>query len=215
MKTEAQREEYQATTRDYLLALAYNPSFLKLLDSSNKPYIILLSWLLENENNLKDDDTPLPTIKILAEQLKLKSNFVTKYLKQIYDDICELNQSNPSLFIKDGDIPCYLSFNFLGNYAGFNLGLKVIPRVSERIDFSFIKPKLGGNWGYVKTVYHDIIDGKHEITISLSTFSANNYYGLLKEKAYLHHHISLMEFLSDDESNHKLQGEILKLYTSL
>lgn len=187
--------EYKASTNDYLLALAYHPSFSKLLLPTNKNYGIVLEWLISNEDFLKNEDNSLPSIKELSQNLNLDRTKVSKYLKDIYDDIFSLNEKKPNLFMREGQYLCDLSFSYLNSRAYFSMGLDVIPRVNDSLSFDFIKPKNGGSMFYVEDVSHELDGANHKISIYLTSDFPNKYLKLLKEKAYLRHYITFQEFL--------------------
>jgi len=201
--------EHNASTRDYLITLAYFPNFTKLINPVNKPYEKLLHWLLEKEVFLKDENLSLPTMKELTQELNISSAKISKYLKMIYDDILELNINEPHLFKKEGQIQCGLSFKYRGLYQFFSIGMDTMPRIGEHVDFLFIKIKLGFSGFYVNKVYHDLSDTGHSITFSLIFDTPNKYLSLLKEKAYLHREISFMDFL-DGEIDYELQENLIK-----
>jgi hypothetical protein len=202
------------STKDYLIALVYFPNFVKLLDTGNKPYETIVDWLLEKENLLKDDDFSLPSIKQISQQLEINSAKITKYFKLIYDDIISLNIDKPELFKKEGQYSCGLSFTYIDEHFFFNLGLDVIPSVGDHFDIYFVKPMLGGTGFYVNQIYHDIDYNGHNIIIRMTSEIPNKYLDLLKEKAYLHGDISLMDFIQSDLS-YTLQQELLKHHKNL
>ena len=141
MKKKKVTFEHKATSREYLVALYYFPNFVKLLDLNNKPYSKLAAWILEKEVFLKDkdDEFELPSIKALSKQLEIKSTDITKYLKQAYEEIIDLNNTKPMLFVKDGQIECGLSISYFDSHLFFTIGLNVLPRLDEHFEFTFSK----------------------------------------------------------------------------
>lgn len=85
----------QPSTRDYLYTLYTFPNYLKLLNSKEKPYENLLAWILHKEVFLDDDSYTLPTIGTIAKELNLNPTKVTLHLKQIYEDVIDLNWDQP------------------------------------------------------------------------------------------------------------------------
>lgn len=209
MKNEKRKYEHKASTRDYLIALSYFPNFVKLLNSKDKPYEKLTDWLIEKESFLTDESRELPTIKELSNQVNIDKTIITKYLKQLYFEIFELNFNEPHLFKKEGQILCNLSFKFLGNYKSFNIGLDTIPRVGEHFDFFFMRAMLGCSSYSVSKIYHDLYHTGQSIMISLIWQHPNSYLNLLKEKAYLNREISFKEYL-DDEIETELEDRLVK-----
>jgi hypothetical protein len=131
----------------------------------------------------------------------------------MYDDILTLNWDKPDIFIKEGQKRCLLFFDYSGYKASFILGLNPIPKIAEDFDFGFINPKNGGSSYHVEKVYHQIENGEHNITIRLTSREPNIYLQLLKEKAYLRRDITLSEAIYP--TTHKLERELIKMYTNL
>jgi hypothetical protein len=213
MKEKTFKYEHKASTKEYLVALAYTPFFTKLLNPENKSYHQLFEWLIANASSLSDEDKSLPSIKEIAAELKTDSSKISKNLKLIYQDIHSLNEKSPDVFKKEGQKLCYLSFNYLGSYAQFNLGLDVIPRIGEAFHFWFVKPINGGTSFHVNDVVHSYDKGVHETWIYLSNEYPNGYLQLLKEKAYLHHDISFSELIS--VTNFSLEEKLVQWHKTL
>lgn len=135
MKEKTIKYEHKASTKEYLIALAYSPYFTKLLNPQGKSYLELHKWLIENEATLSNEDTPVPSIKDIGLALKIDSTKISKQLKLIYQDIHSLNEKSPELFKREGQKLCSLSFNYLDCNAHFNLGLDIIPRIGGSISF--------------------------------------------------------------------------------
>jgi hypothetical protein len=205
--------EHKASSKEYLVALAYFPGFSKLLNPETKAYKPLFDWLLDNQNFLADENNPLPSLKELATQLGTDSTKVSKHLKMIYEEIYDLNDKQPNLFKKEGQTLCFLSFNYLDQHAHFNLGLNVIPRKGEAFHFYFVKPKNGGDSFHVRDVVHSFENGKQEVRIYLTSEYPIEYMQLLREKAYLHGDISFMELLS--EPNFSLRERLVTQFKNL
>jgi hypothetical protein len=213
MKEKTIKYEHKASTKEYLVALAYCPFFSRLLNPEDKPYQKLYNWLRANETNLSDEDKALPSIKEIALELKTDSTKISKQLKLIYQDVHLLNEKSPELFKKEGQKLCSLSFNYLDCHAQFNLGLDIIPRIGEAFHFWFIKPINGGTSFHVNDIVHSYDKGTHETWIYLSAETPNGYLQLLKEKAYLNRDISFMELLST--TNYSLEEKLVKMYRNL
>lgn len=204
--------QHKASTKDYLIALAYYPNLVKLLDTSNKPYKELVNWLLEKEKSVLKDEPSIPTIKDLSATLGIENTKVTKYLKLIYDDIFDLNSNHPLLFKKEGQILCNLSFNYFEQYCTFSIGMGAVPRIGEHLEFFFIKAKLGCSGYYIHKVYHDIECTGQNVMISFSAEAPNNYFNLLKEKAYLNNEISFRDLINEES---ELKETLIRLYRNL
>ncbi len=185
--------EYQARTKEYLIALCTNTNFVKLVNDESKSHYKVCQWLIENEERSKLNYY-VPTVKEVSESTQLKSAIVTKFLKDIYYDILLLNENEPEKFAETGSVICYLQFNYLGSRGFFCLGLKAIPRLGERFDFNFIIPKTGGNYFFVKSISHKVENNKQLIFISLDDQEPFLYLELLKQKEYLNNWLSYEEF---------------------
>ena len=68
MKINTKTFEYKASAKDYLLALTTFPNYAKLLNGINKPYSILLNYLIESELTLSNEDIPFPSMKELSQK---------------------------------------------------------------------------------------------------------------------------------------------------
>ena len=213
MKPNQIQYTHKATSKEYLVALIYYPCFRKLLQSEISDYKELQNWLSEKESSLRDEEKPLPSLKEIAQELKIDTTTLTKNLKSIYHDIIDLNEKQPNLFRKEGQKLCFLSFNYLDQYAHFNLGLDVLPKVGEGFHFGFVKPINGGDSFHVEDVVHSYENGIHEVRIYLTSEYPIVYMKLLKEKAYLHRDISFSELLSS--TNFSLQERLVKLHKNL
>jgi hypothetical protein len=179
---------------DYLRALRQNPSYTKLLDISNKPYAKLITWLLENETMLADEDATTLSIKELAVLTEVEYSKLSKQLKTIYSDINQLNMDCPYKFVGENQKLCALGFEYMGQYCGFNVGIDIMPRIGEHFQFDFITPLSGGSHFVVQRVYHGIENGKQQFSLSLSTEQSGPYLKLLKEKAFLNGAISYEQY---------------------
>jgi hypothetical protein len=201
------------SAKDHLLALAHSPIYTKLLDATGKSYQLIHNWLLENEKRLMDNNSSLPSIKEIAKETLIAITKVPKYLNDIYTDILQLNTDQPYKFVGDSQTLCYMTFEYLGLYTSFNLGLSVIPRVGEHFEIRFMKPKSGGGYFVVQRIYNEIENGKQTISISMTTEQPIQYLQLLKDKAYLNKWISHMEYLKPTDS--LLQERLLSRYKEL
>ncbi len=196
--------EHIATSREYLSALTLYPSYCELLNDQ-KEYHPLVNWILSFANR-DDIDSKLPDLKVVASQADLPYSKIAKYLHNIYTDILELNWNTPLKFKNENESMYFLTFNYLGAYSYFNISLPVKPAIHEQVEFSFIYPKVGSRDFFVKSISHELVNGKQMIIVGLTYEIPNQYLKLLKEKAYLHHELDFMEYYGelDDESKEKL-----------
>lgn len=103
--------------------------------NAGKLYSDFLKWLIEKDlyNALEEKIT----IKKIAADFKTDTARVTKWIREIYDDIFELNYEKPELFQKSGTKVC-LDFSNYDDYCTFYTSLPVVPREFEKVSFPFI-----------------------------------------------------------------------------
>ena len=129
---------HKTGTLEVFYCLSEGQSYCSLLfdNASDKPYLKFLESLLQNAFYKFQDDKR--TIKKLAIGAGEKSQKITAWIHQIYEDILELNGDRPELFNGLGvKVRLYLS-NYDDNWS-FNLSMPVLPREYENVRFHFIK----------------------------------------------------------------------------
>src|SRR4051812_24101848 len=93
---------HEPSTKEIFYCLKSAPNWVQLLldDSSIKPYKEFLKFIIQREfyENFGDK----LTIKKISEDFKEKTSKVTTWIAQLYEDIFELNDSKPELFVKEG-----------------------------------------------------------------------------------------------------------------
>jgi len=207
MKKRKTTEEYKAKTHEYLVALFYFPSALKYIEPSEPIKKALVNWFLDKEKYVADESYPLPSIKALGEELGLSNSVISRQLRELYDDVYNLNMEKPYLFKKSNEILCHISFEHMGNIASFSLGLNIIPRVDESFSFFFINPKIGCTVFWVKKVYHSYEEVGQIVRLRVSFDYPNKYLTLIKDKAFLKREISFGDLIKieiDSEFQKKL-----------
>lgn len=188
---ERQKIFHQASTKEILACLASMANWLQLLlqNGSEKDYFPFLQSLLRSE--FLQEET-IPSIKELSKSIGTDSTKATKYLRQIYDDIIELNNAQPTLFIGNKN-PVNFYFQYYDDGAYLQVGLDVIPRQYESIRFYFIKAKLGIDQFWVKRVDHEILNDRIEITVWLEGGFLNRFRELAVDEALFKGWIGLMD----------------------
>lgn len=186
--------KHKTSSREYLAALTGFTSYCKLLNAEGKAYKNLVNWIITNGPEIRDSDERFPDLKEIAKLTNTSYNNIAKYLRDIYGDICSLNDDNPIAFAEGNQKIYAFTFNYLGCCGYFNLSLENIPREGERFEFNFIKPKVGSSRFWVKDLQHEIIDGKQIITIRLTHEDPNLYLRLLREKAHLNGELDWREY---------------------
>ena len=93
---------HEPSTHEIFYCLCGMPSYCKILadQSADKPYIDFLKWLIEK--NFYNERTEKISIKKIATDFKSDSTKVTKWIKEIYEEIFELNFDKPELFQGNG-----------------------------------------------------------------------------------------------------------------
>lgn len=165
---------HQASTSEYLLCLRQMPEWSKLLleENNGKKYNALLKLFIENNFWVNEEKI---VIKSIAEKSGNSSGNVSKWIKEIYLDILDLNECKPELFYKQAEIPVNLYINNYDNYTSFNVSLNLIPRMYESFYFHFIQAKIGTDMFFVTDVTHNITENGKSITINLKGGMYNLY----------------------------------------
>ena len=157
---------HQATTLEYLYCLGDMSKWSQVLYDHNnaKSYNDFLKWVLLR-NYFKDEEKI--SIKKIAELSGFPSAKISKWLREIYEDIFELNEVDPQLFYLKGDVQVEFHFKYFDSYCSFKTTLPVLPRQYETFDFFFVKAKMGISSFWVKDVCHIIGEGETKVIISL------------------------------------------------
>lgn len=182
MRTGKQRKPilHKPSTLETFYCLQHERSWLKLLLEKDNVYNPFLDKILTEgfyENN--DERT---TIKKIASSAGFKTDKVTTWIAQIYENILNLNWDEPDLFKTDG-IHHELYFKYYDSKATLNLWLPQSPKLFERFTFHFIKAKMGTYHFWVNDVSHDIEDGKYMVHLTLSGHERNMYREWLVDRA--------------------------------
>jgi hypothetical protein len=183
---------HEATTSEYLYCLGSMPKWSQVLfDHSNgKPYNDFLKWIIQLQY-FKDDQKV--SVKKLADLSGYTSAKISKWLREISEDILALNEAQPSLFYFHGNIEVQLYFHYYDSYCSFKTSIPAIPRKYETFEFYFIKAKLGVHFFWVEEVRHIIEENKTYITISLQGGIVNIYRELALSKALFEGTVSSLD----------------------
>ena len=183
---------FQASTLDYLHCLQSMTAWSSLLlkTNNNKKYVDFLKWMLEHDYLRTYDELSITKISKLSGFTTAK---ISKYLKEIYDDIFDLNEREPDLFCKKGETKVVLHMKYYDNHCYFSISLPIIPRVHERFNFFFAKAKMGWYNFWVKDIQYDIDNNDTDISIFLIGGILNQYREMAVEKAIFEGRISHIE----------------------
>ena len=209
--------ENPQSIRYIMSGLADQVQWMKLIRDESKAYTKLIDYLLprwEPKNVLFPNEVEIETVAFYSGELHEKSATVNKWLRQIYNDIFDLNERHPELFATPEEHLCSFIYNSKEDRSGFwfNLGVKSVPRVGDCFSFYFARAVTDTYDFVIKDVTHRCQNGRLEIEIELADrlYNANHYRNLLIEKArYLR--LITIEDLYDSEYhlNDKLK-EIFK-----
>jgi hypothetical protein len=190
---------HQPSTLQVFYCIRAIPSWVVLLvnNEPDKPYIKMLKVLIER-NFYKDQESEI-YIKNIAKDLKLDSNKVSKWLKDAYHDIFELNGTKPELFYGTG-VPVNLFMKYYDDHADLRITLPVIPREFESFGFYFVKAKVGTDNFWVHRIEHSYGEDGYEIFIWLRGGFMNKYRELLFDKAMFYDRIPFKDAIHNTEN---------------
>lgn len=194
---------HQSDTKEYFMCLSSMPAWSEVLvDNTDKPYKSFLMFLLEK--NFYDYRQERLMIKQIVADYGSDTSKITKWLKQIYEDIVELNFDKPELFKTDG-IKHTLYCKYYDSHFSFTTWLMATPRIYEDFEFRFAQSTTGTSNFYVEKIKHSLEENEHNISIWLKGGFVNKYRELLYDRAEFHGVINLFDtfhkqdFEIDDE----------------
>src|SRR5688572_4361075 len=157
---------HEPSTYEIFYCLSKMPSFSKVLAEQieDKPYVNFLRWLIDK--NFYNDRTEKITIKKIATDFKCDSTKVTKWIKEIYEEIFELNFDKPELFQGNG-LKVGMYIRYYDDGCTIYTTMPVLPREFETVKIPFVKGKVGTDHFWVKKVEHEIEDDVAEVTLWL------------------------------------------------
>ena len=207
MKKKREHIIHKASTIDTFYSLTSHPQWVKLLLNREKSYEKFLEALIHQDfYRERNERTP---IKKMAEDTGFKTTEITKWIIQMYDDIFELNDTNPELFKQNG-IKHQLHFKYWDSHAFLTLWLINTPHRFETFDCYFVKAKVGTSLFHVKDIRNSIENGEHTIDISLSGGTANAYREWLVERALFHDELHFMDVFQKEE--YEIDEILKKIY---
>ena len=197
--------EKNPAIRDIIYALDEERQWMELVRDDRQPYSKLIDFLLSEP--IHDEDTDPEVLKKMtvtnySVHLGEKQATVNKWLRQIYADIFDLNDKHPEQFVNPGEQMCTLHYYSRAFKSGFwfKLGVKSIPRVGERVDFTFPCAVTDTAVFIVKKVTHRFTHGMTETDIELANEyrNDNGYRDLLLDKARFLGLISIEDIFAPD-----------------
>ena len=191
--------------REIMYALEDECEWMEFIRDNGKDYVKLIDFLLSERvinGDPKEGTRRRKTVSDYASRLGEKPATVNKWFRQIYADIFDLNEEHPELFVNEGEQRCAFFYCSKYDKSGFwfNLGVKNIPRVGDRFEFSFPKAVTATSVFFVKEVAHRHEHGKVEIEIELRGryFKGESYRDLLVDKALFLEMISIGDVFGPD-----------------
>ena len=132
------------------------PVYSKILLEQNagKAYSDFLRGLIDK--NFYNDRTEKIAIKKIAADFKTDTAKVTKWIKEIYEQIFELNYDKPELFQGNG-VKVGMYMKHYDSSCIFYISLPALPREFETIRFPFAKAQVGVDHFWVKKVEHEVL----------------------------------------------------------
>ncbi len=205
-------EEYKPSARELVFCLTSEFQWLELLRNNGKAYEPVLDYLIDLGKHYEQDDdndeSKRYQSKTISAVTGINSSKIKKILVEIYNDIFELNNSNPELF-NNGEKYLYeLCFSHFSNFGYFYLWLPVMLKPFDRFDFHFVYAKLKTSSFWVEDVSHRHEYGKTIVDVSLKGGYPNKYRELLLERAKFMEDISYFELR--DLSEFQLDEKLMK-----
>ncbi len=209
MKKQRNKIIHTPTTHEIFICLSAMPIYSKklLLNEDEKPYTNFLKWLIEKDfyKNRKSKIT----IQKIGAEYQTNTSKITKWIKEIYDQILELNYENAELF-QENPIKVFLTIHHFDNLCFFYLFLSVLPREYETISIPFLRAKLGTSTFWVKQVEYEVYENKISINLTLDGASLNKFRELSIDKALFQEKIGIMDLYY--KHSFELDNIINKLY---
>lgn len=174
--------EYKISPQECFVCLASMPQWAAILSERNsmKKY----NWFLLHiiEHNFYNDNSTI-SISRIAKAAGISATQANKWLKSVYEDILELNSSDPELFCRKGELVVNLMCTYFDTSINFTMSVPVLPRKTELFEFYFIKAAIGTHYFYVKEVYYDVQNDKTDIYILLDGQIYSQYRDFALSKA--------------------------------
>lgn len=179
-------------TIDIYYSLCNYPGWLGLLlsEHKHKEYHKFLQGLFEK--CLYKGESKRITIKRISSESGFKTQQVTKWISEMYEDIFTLNTEKPELFKQEG-IKHDLFFKCYDMTTSFSLWLNTTPKIYERFSCFFMEAKLGCRSFWVSDIHHEYDTDGHTIAVSLKAGFPNYYREFLLSKALYKEEIGFMD----------------------
>lgn len=166
----------------------------------DKDYIELLSILISRDYYYKEG-LAIPSVKQIIAESGLSNSKINKYLNEIYSDL-----KGDDFKFNIPEIKYIFFISSFGNYLSKEFSsLPRVPRIGERIEFSYFKEELRLSSFYVDNVCNSFTDSTQTVEIFLKIGDYNLHWKLRKDEARENGELGWMEFWDDD---HKLKEKL-------
>lgn len=200
---------HEPSTHEIFKCLCSMPMYSKILLEQKlaKPYNDFLSWLID-KNFYKGHDEKI-TIKRISADFKSDTVKVTKWIKDIYEQIFDLNYDRPELFQCNG-VPVCLYLKYFDSSCDFYTSFPVLPREFETVRIPFTAAKAGTNLFFVKRIEYEFEYGKAKITLLLEGGIINKYREFAIDKALFQGWIHFTDIF--ELQSYEIDEKIRKFY---
>lgn len=202
---------HHASSQDVFNSLSGSPIYSQILLQQNpdKGYLNFLQFLIDK--SFYPERSEKVTMKQMAADFKSTPDKISKWLRQIYDDIIELNYEKPTLFQTDG-IKVALHFKNYDSSLTFHTSLQTLPRVHESFYAYFVNAKVGTTYFWVDNVQHEFVNNNTQITIFLIGGFVNKYREFLLDRAVFEEYLSFYQAMT--RYDFQIDQDLKKWYRS-
>ena len=200
-------ENTKLSIAEIMGGLSAESQWMMLVRNEEKAYTKLIDHLLSEWSSSRETNQgkrQINTVKHYADSLGEKPATVNKWLRQIYQDIFDLNETQPELFLNAGESMCSFEYSPSGLEGGFwfNLGVRSIPRVGDIFSFRFVKAVAHYTDFVVNEVTHRYEKGQMGTEVFLRTqyYEGESYRRLLIDKARFLGYMDILETFGSDYS---------------
>ena len=166
----------------------------------NPEYAALLNTITAKDY-YNDDELKIPTVKDLAADAEISYGVARRQLGVIYDHLCSYEEHLDFPF-DFHESTVLISINGIYGHRTITVrGMPHIPRKGEMFQVPYFKELTGTDYYHVDEIYHELMDGKQQVFISLKYGSYDSYWKLRKDQARATREISWHDasMKSDDE----------------
>lgn len=207
------KENYRAEINEITVCLLNEYQWLEMLFDKDKPYNKLLKHLYPLGKLMREDKLNNEyKLSELSETLSERKPLLSKWLRQIYDDLLSINFEKPELFKTDGShlYSLYCRDTNADIHSHLNLWLTTPLQKYDEFECFFLRGRFPISRFYVETIYHEYQFGKQETTAWLKVGFANQYRDHLFDKAVFEQEMGSSDQYQKLEF--KIDEELRKLY---